>query len=41
MAVFARGTYRELLATLPVQVILNPQTALLGAAAYGRSRCRA
>jgi glucokinase len=39
MAVFARGTYRELLATLPVQVILNPQTALLGAAAYGRSRC--
>ena len=40
MAVFARGTYRELLATLPVQVILNPQTALLGAAAYGRSRCR-
>ena len=41
LAVFARGTYRELLATLPVQVILNPQTALLGAAAYGRSRCRA
>ena len=40
LAVFARGTYRELLATLPVQVILNPQTALLGAAAYGRSRCR-
>lgn len=39
MAVFARGAHREMLATLPVQVILNPQTALLGAAAYGRSRC--
>jgi len=35
MAVFARGTYRDLLARIPVQVIVNPQAALLGAAAYG------
>jgi len=35
MAVFARGTYRNMLARIPVQVIVNPQAALLGAAAYG------
>jgi len=35
MAVFARGTYREMLSRIPVRVIANPQTALLGAAAYG------
>lgn len=35
MAIFARGTYRDLLARIPVQVIVNPQAALLGAAAYG------
>ena len=35
MAVFARGTYRDMLARIPVQVIVNPQAALLGAAACG------
>ncbi|MCL2789400.1 MAG: glucokinase [Desulfobulbus sp.] len=35
MTIFARGTYREMLARVPVQVIVNPQTALLGAAATG------
>jgi glucokinase len=35
MTVFARGTYREMLARIPVQVIVNPETALLGAAAHG------
>ena len=35
MAVFARGTYRDMLARIPVHVIVNPQAALLGAAAYG------
>ena len=35
MEVFARGTYREMLARIPVRVINNPQTALLGAAATG------
>ncbi|MGE4558890.1 MAG: glucokinase [Desulfobulbus sp.] len=35
MAVFCRGTYRERLAGVPIRIILNPETALLGAAAYG------
>jgi glucokinase len=35
MSVFARGTHREMLARVPVQVIVNPETALLGAAATG------
>jgi glucokinase len=35
MTVFARGTYQDMLARIPVQVILNSQAALLGAAAYG------
>jgi glucokinase len=30
-----KGRFRELLDAMPVQVILNPKTALLGAAAYG------
>lgn len=34
MAVFCRGTYRDRLAEVPVRIILNPETALLGAAAY-------
>ena len=38
MAVFARGGYRDWLRQIPIQVILNPETALLGAAAYGFSR---
>ncbi|MDD2465615.1 MAG: glucokinase [Desulfobulbus sp.] len=35
MAIFCRGTYRDRLADVPVRIILNPKTALLGAAAYG------
>jgi glucokinase len=35
MTIFCRGTYREMLARIPVQIIVNPQTALLGAAARG------
>ncbi len=31
-AFIAKGRYKRLLSTIPVQVILNPQTALLGAA---------
>jgi glucokinase len=38
MAVFARGGYRHWLRRIPIQVILNPETALLGAAAYGLNR---
>ncbi|WP_448871470.1 glucokinase [Desulfobulbus propionicus] len=35
MTVFCRGTYRDRLAEVPVRIILNPETALVGAAAYG------
>lgn len=35
MRFFARGTYREMLARIPVRIIVNPQAALLGAAAHG------
>ncbi len=35
MALFARGVYREMLVKIPVSIILNTKTALLGAAAYG------
>ena len=35
MNLFARGVYRDMLADIPVHIILNPKTALLGAAAYG------
>lgn len=38
LAGFARGGYREWLRRIPIRVILNPETALLGAAAYGFSR---
>ncbi|MCL7488152.1 MAG: glucokinase [Desulfobulbaceae bacterium] len=31
---FARGEYRDMLAAIPVHVILEPATALIGAAAY-------
>ena len=31
----AKGQYRDYLERIPVQVVLNPQTALLGAADYG------
>ena len=35
MALFSRGVYQELLQDIPIKIILNPQTATLGAAAYG------
>jgi glucokinase len=35
LTVFARGTYRDWLAGIPIDIILNPETALLGAAACG------
>lgn len=35
MPVFARGTYRELLAQVPIRLVLNSHAALYGAAAYG------
>jgi len=38
MAVFARGVYRKMLGDIPVHIILNPKTALLGAAAYGMNQ---
>jgi glucokinase len=34
MALFCRGIYEEMLCSVPVHVILEPQTALIGAAAY-------
>ncbi len=38
MDIFVRGVYREMLAEIPVSIILNAKTALLGAAAYGLER---
>ncbi|MHB8789921.1 MAG: glucokinase [Desulfobulbaceae bacterium] len=35
MSIFCRGVYEEMLCSVPVHVILEPQTALIGAAAYG------
>ena len=35
MTIMARGVYREMLGTIPVHILLNPKTALIGAAAYG------
>ena len=35
MSRFCRGVYEEMLYTVPVHVILEPRTALIGAAAYG------
>lgn len=34
-AIFTRGIYRDMLTDIPIRIILNPKTALLGAAAYG------
>jgi glucokinase len=34
MKIFCRGTYRQMLARIPVHVIANPHTALQGAAAF-------
>jgi Glucokinase len=43
MAVFARGVHRKMLARVPVRLIVNQQTALVGAAAVGirAMRCNA
>lgn len=38
MHTFSRGVYREMLAEIPVHILLNPKTALLGAAAFGMDR---
>ena len=38
MSVFARGIYRQFLARIPIHIVLNPETALLGAALYGYNR---
>ncbi len=35
MPIFARGSYQAMLAQVPVRVVLNPQAALIGAAAHG------
>lgn len=35
MSVFARGTYQDWLSRIPIHIIGNPLTALLGAAVYG------
>jgi len=35
LPVFCRGTYRDWLARIPIRIITNPHTALLGAAAQG------
>ncbi len=38
MEIFSRGVYRQMLERIPVGIILNSKTALLGAAAYGFSK---
>ena len=38
MNIFAHGVYRQLLADIPVHIILNPKTALIGAASYGMNQ---
>lgn len=40
MAVFARGVYREMLSEIPIYVLRNTRTALLGAAAYAIRRTK-
>jgi glucokinase len=35
MPIFARGVYQDLLSQIPIHIILNSHTALLGAAAFG------
>jgi glucokinase len=40
MDLFSRGVYEEMLCSVPVHVILEPQTALIGAAAYGIASLR-
>jgi len=38
MTVFARGVYEEMLDGIPIRVLLNPKTALIGAAAYAMNQ---
>lgn len=38
MPVFCRGVFQEMLADIPIHIVLNSQAALLGAASYGFSR---
>ena len=40
MEVFVRGVYSKMLAEIPLYIILNPKTALIGAAACGMQRMR-
>lgn len=35
MPIFARGSYQAMLARVPIRIVLNPQAALVGAAAFG------
>lgn len=35
MTLFTRGIYHDLLQNIPIKIIINPQTATMGAAAYG------
>ncbi len=37
MTAFARGAYRKMLTAMPIHVILEPKTALFGAAAHGQT----
>ncbi len=39
MSSFSRGVFADILTDIPIHIILNPQTALLGTAAYGQKRC--
>ncbi len=38
MDIFSHGVYHEMLADIPVHIILNPKTALIGAASYGMNQ---
>ncbi len=38
MTFFARGVYREMLGGIPIRILLNPKTALTGAAAYAMNQ---
>lgn len=35
MSLFVRGVHRHMLENIPIHIVLNPETALLGAAKYG------
>lgn len=38
MTLFTRGIYKDLLKNIPIKIIINPQTATMGAAAYGMQK---